>query len=278
MSSAGPRYPGAAISLANAGTSENANAWGTPTNVGADDDIRSEITAPTFDSPDISEILVASSFGFTIPANSAINGITVEIQKIGFTSANSGVDFRVQLATGTTFADLVGSNKATADVWPSSLTTITYGGSADTWSAGLTTAQVNASGFAVFLSAYANVANADIGVDFIRVTITYTEPVSATATVATATGAAAGVTTLGANAVASAATATGAAQAAVGRPGERAPATEATATGTANNATVSTTAGMVNFTATDAATCVAAAASGHGNISAGLGYATGRSS
>ena len=174
MASQGPKYPGTAASLANAGTSENANAWVSPTNVGADDATESTITAATFDSPDISELLVASNFGFTIPAGSTIDGITVEIDRRSII-ANSGVDNRVQLATGTTFADLVGSNKATATVWPTTSAVATYGRAADTWTAGLTAAQVNAAGFAVFLSSHANIANADIGVDFIRVTVTYTE-------------------------------------------------------------------------------------------------------
>lgn len=174
MASSGPNYPGTGASLANAGTSENANGWTNPGNVGSSSAVAS-ITAATFDSPDISEILVASNFGFSLP-NSTINGITVEIRKRGYTSTNSGKDFRVQLSTSTAFSGLVGSNKATADVWPqTTLATTTYGGSADTWSAGLTYSQINSSSFAVFVSAYANVANADIDVDWIRVTVTYTE-------------------------------------------------------------------------------------------------------
>jgi hypothetical protein len=181
MASQGPRFPGTAASLANAGTSENANAWVSPGNVGADDATEASITAATYDSPDIGEILVASNFTFTIPAGSTIDGITVEIDRRSII-ASSGKDFRVQLATGTTFADLVGTNKAApATIWPTTSTVATYGGAADTWTAGLTAAQVNAVGFAVFLSAQANIANADIGVDFIRVTINYTlVPVSVT--------------------------------------------------------------------------------------------------
>jgi len=175
MATEGPNFPSAAISLANAGTSEDANAWVSPTNVGADDATEATITAATFDSPDISEILVASSFGFGIPAGSTIDGITVEIDRRNSVGAAS--DNRVQLATGTTFADLVGDNKADLPTdWPTASAVATYGGAADTWNAGLTVAQVNAAGFAVFLSAQADAANTDIQVDFIRVTITYTPP------------------------------------------------------------------------------------------------------
>ena len=178
MASQGPLFPATAASLANAGTSENANAWTSPGNVGADDGAEASITAATYDSPDISELLVASNFGFTIPSGSTIDGVTVEIERrdqaIGAASDN-----RVQLSTSTAFAGLVGTNKADTPLdWPTAATVKTYGGAADTWSSGLTVTQINDPGFAVFLSVQADAANTDIFVDFIRVTVTYTEPVS----------------------------------------------------------------------------------------------------
>lgn len=176
MASQGPLFPATRASLANAGTSENAEAWVNIANVGADDGSETQITAATFDSPDISQLIVASNFGFTIPAGSTINGIVVEVERRSII-ASSGKDFRVQLATGTTFASLVGSNKAVpATIWPTSTGLATYGSSSDLWSAGLTVAQINAAGFAVMLSCQANIANADVGVDFIRVTVHYTPP------------------------------------------------------------------------------------------------------
>lgn len=175
MATSGPFFPGTAASLANA--PESANAWVNPGNIVSDNATEATITAATFDSPDISELLVASNFGFAIPAGATIDGITVEIDRRSII-LNSGKDNRVQLATGTTFASLVGTNKASATVWPTTSTIATYGGAADTWTAGLTAAQVNAVGFAVFLSSHANIANADIGVDFIRVTVDYTAAVT----------------------------------------------------------------------------------------------------
>lgn len=175
MASQGPRYPGTAASLSNAGSSEDKDAWVNPANVGADDGTESTITAATFDSPDISQLLVASNFGFAIPTGSTINGIVVEIDRRN--SAGAASDNRVQLATGTTFADLVGTNKAdTALDWPTATAVATYGGAADTWTAGLTVAQINAAGFAVFLSVQADAANTDVQVDYIRVTVHYTAP------------------------------------------------------------------------------------------------------
>lgn len=185
MATLGPLYPGTTATLANAGTLENAEAWLNPGNIVSDNATESTIVASTYDTPDISQLLVASNFGFT--TSGTIDGITVEIDRRSII-AGSGADFRVQLATGTTFATLVGTNKAaTGTTWPTATAIASYGGTADTWSAGLTSAQVNAAGFAVFLSASAKIANADIGVDFIRVTVTYTPPTNTTITPPTAT-------------------------------------------------------------------------------------------
>ncbi len=176
MATQGPLFPGTTATLANAGTSENAEAWVNPGNIVSDNATEAAITAATYDSPDISQLLVASNFGFTIPAGSTIDGITVEVDRRSII-LNSGKDFRVQLSTSTAFAGLVGTNKAVpATIWPTTSTVATYGGSADTWTAGLAVAQVNAAGFAVMLSCQANIANADVGVDYIRVTVDYTPP------------------------------------------------------------------------------------------------------
>ncbi len=175
MASEGPLFPTAAANLSNAGTSESAEAWVNPTNVFSDNATEAAITAATYDSPDISQILVASTFGFASVAGT-VNGITVEIDRRSII-LNSGKDFRVQLAKGTAFANLVGTNKAVpATIWPTTSTVATYGGAADLWGTTWTAAEIKASSFAVFLSCQANIANADVGVDFVRVTVTYTPP------------------------------------------------------------------------------------------------------
>jgi hypothetical protein len=176
MASSGPLYPATTANLSEATTLENKDAWANPGNVVSDNGTETSITAATFDSPDISQILVVSNFGFAIPTNAVINGVTVEVDRRSII-ANSGKDFRVQLANGTTFASLIGTNKAVpATIWPTTSTVATYGGATDVWGASLTPAIVNSSSFAVFFSAQANIANSDIGVDYIRVTVNYTEP------------------------------------------------------------------------------------------------------
>lgn len=214
MASQGPRFPGTTANLIEASTLENKDAWANPGNIVSDNATEAAITAASYDSPDISQLLVASNFTFTIPGGATIDGIIVEIDRRSIV-ASSGKDFRVQLATGTTFASLVGNNKAVpATIWPTATGVATYGGAADKWGATLTEAQVNAAGFAVMLSCQANIANADVGVDYIRVTVHYTAAsfqegaaaVSATAS-ATAVG---GLLLTGAAAVTAAASVTAA--------------------------------------------------------------------
>ena len=171
---AGPQFPGTTASLANAGTSENAEAWVNPGNASADDGTTTSITAATYDTPDISQLLVCSNFGFSVPSDAVITGITVEIDRNN--AAGAASDNRVQLAKGTTFANLVGTNKAdTALDWPAALTIASYGSNTDLWGTTWTPAEVNASSFAVMLSVQADAANTDIAVDFIRITVHYVE-------------------------------------------------------------------------------------------------------
>lgn len=174
MATDGPRFPGTTANLSNAGSSENTDAWVNPGNVAADDATEASITAASYDTPDISQILVCSNFGFAIPAGATIDGILVEIDRRSII-ASSGKDFRVQLAKGTTFASLVGNNKAVpATIWPTTSTVASYGSTSDLWGTTWTDSEINASSFAVMISCQANIANADVGIDYVRITVTYT--------------------------------------------------------------------------------------------------------
>lgn len=176
MATQGPFQPDSGATLSNAGTSENAEAWVNPGNITADDGTTASITAATYDTPDISQLLVASDFDFTIPTGATINGIEVFVERSN--AAGAASDNRVQLAKGTAFANLVGDNKAdTALDWPATLTIKTYGGAADLWGTTWTPAEINATTFAVMLSVQADAANTDVAVDAISVTVHYTPPV-----------------------------------------------------------------------------------------------------
>lgn len=175
MATSGPNYPSVGESVSSGDANEVT--WATPTNIQDADADEAQVVAATFDSPDPTFYLYGRGYGFTIPDGSTIDGITVEINRRSII-ANSGVDTEVRLLDAN--RALIGDNKATATVWPTSLTIATYGGAADTWNTGLSAsnllAMVNDADFGVALQAHANIANADIGVSYIRVTITYTAP------------------------------------------------------------------------------------------------------
>jgi len=150
------------------------NNWTTPENVGADDAAYASITTPTFDSPDYSYIIKALGFGFTIPANSTINGITVEVERYADAAEGLGKDALVQLyqagaRQGSNYADTVND-------WDTAPTIKSYGGATDLWGLTWTVDQINAADFGVALAAQATTINADIYVDFVRITVDYTPP------------------------------------------------------------------------------------------------------
>lgn len=171
MATQGPRFPGTVTT--EVGPSGD-NDWLNPSNVGADDAAEAQITAATYDANDHSWRLKAQNFGFTIPTGSTIDGITVEIERRAFAGAAEDQEVRLFDDTGT----LVGDDKQKATAWPSTPTIDTYGGAADDWlpAGSWTPAQINDPDFGVALIVLATAANTDIGVDFIRVTVTYTPP------------------------------------------------------------------------------------------------------
>lgn len=171
MASQGPNY-GGTMSSAAFGATEVAEAWVNPGNAAADDGTEATITAATFDTNDVSEVLWASNFGFTVPAGATIDGLVVEIDRR--CSTGGAVDFRVQFYD-TSIGAVQGDNKASVSAWPTTLSVATYGGATDTWGiAGIDSTFVNQTDFGLFLSAQATGNNTDVQVDFMRVTVHYT--------------------------------------------------------------------------------------------------------
>lgn len=169
MASQGPLFPASGTSV----TSGDANevTWTNPGNIVDSDTDEATITAATFDSPDPSFYLVGKNFGFSIPTDATIDGILVQIERRSII-ANSGVDNELMVGVD---GSISGDNKASATVWPTTLTMATYGSETDDWNAGLTPANINDTDFCVRLQAKANITNADIGVSWFRVTVYYTE-------------------------------------------------------------------------------------------------------
>lgn len=163
--SIGPLQPTAVIDLAGVGTIS----WANVSNARVSDDFAASVSAMS--SAQVTHYLVVSSFGFNVPAQATITGVSVGIER----KTNNGiVDNEVRLLSGA----IGGDNKASASTWPASDTVATYGGASDKWGLTLTPNDVNGSSFGAALSAkYTPVSgNGSPAVDQIRMTVFYSCP------------------------------------------------------------------------------------------------------
>ncbi|KKT38937.1 MAG: Secreted protein [Candidatus Collierbacteria bacterium GW2011_GWF2_44_15] len=175
--SAGPRYTGTGADDATVGTVT----WSSPTNIYADTNYATAALGKSA----VSHYLKATNFGFTIPDNSTINGITVTIdRREGNTQAAGGIkDNEVKLVDDTGVI-LSTSRADTATFWPTSDGIVSYGGVSDNWgeTAGFwTSAKINDLDFGVVISVIntkvsGGGAAEDALVDYIQITVTYTPP------------------------------------------------------------------------------------------------------
>jgi hypothetical protein len=147
--------------------------WTNSSNAGAEDGAEATISTYTDDTPSLS--LRVTNFGFAVPAGATINGVTVEVKRrktndLGFSTK----DANVNLTKNGTAA--VGTNKASATNWTTTLTFATYGGAADLWGTTWTATEINASTFGVLLKVYDPIGGGGetANVDFIRVTVDFT--------------------------------------------------------------------------------------------------------
>lgn len=185
MADTGVTYPGTAAT--EAVSPEDDNNWSSPDNIKADDTSYARCFF-WVEAGKYSYRLKATNFGFSLPTHlRKIDGLVVEIAK-HHSSTTAGVkDYRVQLldADGV----LVGDNKAVLGVnWPLSVPgKVTYGGAADKWNAALMKEMVEDANFGVVLSARCVNTQYYGYVDYIRITIYYSEVVAPTVTTQDAT-------------------------------------------------------------------------------------------
>lgn len=121
---------------------------------------------------DHSAALVASGFGFAVPATARIEGVRVRIRRNATTMEVH--DREVSLTQDKTS---IGNNKAKPDGWASSASEVEYGGENVKWSVDLTPALVNAPtfGVAVAVEMPADAGTHGAYVDVIRIDVAYCE-------------------------------------------------------------------------------------------------------
>ncbi|WP_415581652.1 T9SS type A sorting domain-containing protein [Flavobacterium longum] len=121
-----------------------------------------------------SQMLVASNFGFAIPAGANIVGISATIGRFRSSSAISGevTDNTVSLRKA---GANVGANKAAVGNWGTSETAVNYGGSSDLWGTTWTASDINNATFGVGLSVNISTffGTRTANVDYITVNVTY---------------------------------------------------------------------------------------------------------
>lgn len=118
----------------------------------------------------ITNYLKATNFGFSIPSDATITGITVKIERSSNT-LNATHDNSVKL---TVSGATTGNDKADAGTeWPTSDTVATYGTATDLWGGTWTPSQINDSTFGVEVSAIADLAGT-AQIDYVSITVDYT--------------------------------------------------------------------------------------------------------
>ncbi len=170
MASQGPRY--ATVTTDYAVAPYNNNGWTNHDNTKANDGVYASITAPTFDSPDYSYKILSYTYGFSIPTGATINGIVVEVER---RYANGIVkDALVQLSKAD-YLTGIGDNKSAGANWTTSDTVVTFGDANNLWGTTWTAEEINNSNFGAHFACQANGTDSDAYVDFIRITVYYTE-------------------------------------------------------------------------------------------------------
>jgi len=145
-------------------TSYGTLAWSNPDNARVSDNAYA--TAVWTSGPVSSNYLKATNFGFAVPSNATILGITVT--KEGSFSGSGGGDSNARLVKGGVVSGDTKTNGFGAE------SVITVGSSSDLWGLSLTPADVNASDFGVVL--YTDMfagANCTISIDHITITVHY---------------------------------------------------------------------------------------------------------
>jgi len=140
-----------------------AAAWANPGNITADDAAYAEATAA-------SDYLVASAFGFSIPTDATINGVTVIANCSEHSTSTEVVTAQLQNDSAALFG-----GTDTVTVSGTTLTNYTFGGAADLWGATITPAIVNDPDFGVRLW---YTTSHTVRVEWVTMDVQYTEAAS----------------------------------------------------------------------------------------------------
>jgi hypothetical protein len=150
-------------------TNATGTSWTTPGNVGVSDNAKATYSIPGNGQ---SSNLDITNFGFSIPAGSTIDGITVRAE-VSANGTSVDDDTVMLLKNGAA----VGNDYASGTDWSTTDATRTYGDSNDRWGTSWTPADINAGNFGVRLKVDSDVAATRIAsVDYVTITVDYHGP------------------------------------------------------------------------------------------------------
>ncbi len=162
----GPNYP-TSSSDGGGGTT----LWTSPSNVNLNDGLFATFIK---NSTSTSNYLNTNNYGFAIPTNATITGISVDVYRKSNNSTTSKFikDANVELTGGAAAS----SNLAvTATKWPTTVGVATYGGTTNLWGTTWTPAQINSSTFGPRIKVVTGSSSTSVtaSIDYIRVSVTY---------------------------------------------------------------------------------------------------------
>lgn len=164
MPSTAARFPTSGTTVDRAG----ATAWTNPGNIVSDNASDATAAVPT-------DYLIATNFGFALPANATIRGVTVRVEasETG-TGASEYIPQLVSDATPT----LIGAAKTAVAVSGTTPTVSTNGGPTDLWSATLTPAIVNSTGFGVAI--WSTDTTNTLAIDYVTIQVEWISKLAST--------------------------------------------------------------------------------------------------
>lgn len=162
------RTPGTCANVMGIGTDN----WSNPGNATTQNGVSATVALGNSES---SRYLRCSNYGFTLPSNAIVDGITVTVRRSADSATGSPRDSEVRLLKGGTLQTV--NNYASGSTYPTAaLGDASYGGNSDLWSNSWTAAEINNTGFGVSFVSQRGTGGGTrtISVDVISVAIDYT--------------------------------------------------------------------------------------------------------
>ena len=121
----------------------------------------------------ISKYLSCTGFGFSIPTNATINGVTASIKEYWVKGGSGTItsDSSIKLTTAST---ITGTEHAVSSQWPTVSSVVTYGTTTDLWGLALLATDVNNSGFGIGISCSIAAHTSTAYVSYVQLTVYYT--------------------------------------------------------------------------------------------------------